>query len=73
MIYIKRILWLIGLFPVCLIIGLWFIVEFATIPLKMFVMFIIKGRVNDIEIEWFSVLIKQFTDYLNIDLTNKEN
>lgn len=25
------------------------------------------------EIEWFSVLIKPFADYLNIDLTNKEN
>lgn len=73
MIYIKRILWLIGLFPICFIIALWFIFEFVTIPLKIFVMFLIKGRVDDIEIEWFSVLIKPFMDYLYIDLTNKEN
>lgn len=73
MIYVKRILWLIGLFPVCLIIALWFIVEFVTIPLKMFVMFIIKGRVDDIEIEWFSVLIGPFVNYFYIDLTNKED
>lgn len=72
MIYIKRILWLIGLFPICLIIALWFIVEFVTIPLKI-VMFLIKGRVDNIEIKWLSVLIKPFMDYLCIDLTNKEN
>lgn len=72
MIYIKRILWLIGLIPVCLIIALWFMLELFTTPLKMLTHFLVKGRVEDMEIEWFDVLVKPFTDYFYIDLTNEK-
>lgn len=72
MIYIKRILWLIGLFPVSVLLAIWAVVELATMPLKMLVQFLIKGRVDDMEIEWFSVLVKPLTGYFYIDLTNEE-
>lgn len=75
MIYIKRILWLIGLFPVCLIIPLWLMAEIVTIPLRILVTFLIKGSVDDmnLEFDWASVLIKLFMNYFYIDLTNKED
>lgn len=73
MIYITRILWLIGLVPVCLIIAVWFIIEFSTIPLKMLILFLIKGRVEEnIDLEWFGFVIKPCLYYLQIDLTNEE-
>ena len=41
MIYIKRILWLIGLIPVCLVIAIWFIIELSTMQLKILLHFIL--------------------------------
>lgn len=72
MIYIKRILWLIGLLPVSLIISVWFMIELFTIPLKMFIHFLIKGRLEGMVLEWFSFVIKLCLSYLQMDLTNKE-
>lgn len=64
MVYIKRILWLIGLIPVCLIIAVWFMIEFFTMPLKILLHFILKGDFEHAELEWFEFLIRPFTDYL---------
>lgn len=72
MIYITRILWLIGLVPVCFIIAVWFMIEFSTIPLKMLIHFLIKGRVENMNLEWFGFVVKPCLYYLQIDLTNEE-
>lgn len=72
MIYIKRILWLIGLLPVSVLFAIWLIVELAAIPLRMFVQFLFKGRVDDAEIGWFSVFAKLLTGYFYIDLTKEK-
>lgn len=55
MIYIKRILWLIGLIPVCFLLTVWVIVETTTIPLKMLIQVLIKGKVDDKELECATV------------------
>lgn len=72
MIYIKRILWLIGLLPVSCVITFWFLLEWFTTPLKLLISFLIKGRVTDMEVAWFGVIAKYCLSYLDIDLTNEE-
>jgi hypothetical protein len=64
MIYIKRILWLIGVLPVCLIISIWFMIELFTMPLKIILHFIVKGDFENGKLEWFDFLVRPCLDYL---------
>lgn len=72
MIYIKRILWLIGLLPISCVIAFWFMLELFTTPLKLLIHFLIKGRVKDMELEWFDFVSKPCLYYLGMDLAAEE-
>lgn len=72
MMYIKRILWSIGLLPVSCVIAFWFMLELFTAPLKKLIRFLAKGRGKHMELEWFDFISKPCLYYLGMGAAPKE-
>lgn len=72
MIYIKRLLWLIGLFPVAVLTVAVIVLEFLTLPLKLVIGFMKCGSMEMCKMAWLKFIFCHLVNYINMDIKDEE-